>query len=220
MGTLISVNCPVCRRPYVLRVNFEQLRETRPKALCARCGQRFDLLELAEKATEQSESATDRPSLPRSTTISGMPRKQPAISERTPPPTLAAGKGAQPGAYRATVDREAVRRARLRTRSRDEIRRALALPELQAVQQSQRTSVPHTEPEPDPNEAPPPPTDSKEVITDLEHPFPWIDSADPGLDALAQGGPDLTAILESLLSPSEEEASTHDAQKEEASEGT
>lgn len=215
MATLISVNCPACRRPYVLRVNFEQLRETRPKALCARCGQRFDLLELAEKATKQTESAREKssPTPPRQTTVSGMPRKQPAISERTPPPMLAHGKGA-PGAYRATVDREAVRRARLRTRSRDEIRRALALPELQAIRQSEKASVPPEETEPEQIEAPSPPTDSKEVITDLEHPFPWIDSADPGLGALASDGPDLTAILESLLSPAEEEPSTQDTTSE------
>lgn len=204
MGTLISVNCPVCRRPYVLRVNLEQLRETRQSALCARCGQRFDLLELVEKATEKIDSSREHVVSNGRTTISGIMKKIPSISERTPPPTRVEA-GSKPGVYRATVDKEAVRRARLRTRSRDEIRRALALPEIQALHQSQPPTTHPVVEELKISEVPPSPTVAREVIADLNKPFSWFESADTGLNAIVSGGPELTAILESLLMPSDEE---------------
>ena len=201
MGTLISVNCPVCKRPYVLRVNLEQLRETRPRALCARCGQRFDLLELAERSMKETIPA-EGPSTGFSTTGRSL-KKLSTISERTPPPTRADGQGTQPGAYRATVDRDAVRRARLRTRNHDEIRRALALPHVQALRTGQRATLPPVSEELGETGVPSSPTVTRQVIADLDQPFPWLDDFDLGLDGLAAEFPDMSALLESLLLSSE-----------------
>ena len=207
MRPLISVNCPVCRRPYVLRVDLEQLRETRPHALCARCGQRFDLLELVEKASRKSEVA--RPffsSTNERRTAGGLTKKVPTISERTPPPTMAQEVSAKPGVYRATVDRDAVRRARLRTRTREEIRRALSLPEVQAVSaKPSRTTLPWVG-DNDAEEMPPSSSAVAQALADLDRPFPWLDAADPGLAALAPYGQTCSTIIESLLTPAGDDA--------------
>jgi len=60
----VSVVCHQCRRPYVLKVDLEQVRQDRPRAVCSRCGERFDVYaRLGERTRREPKTAAREDSL-------------------------------------------------------------------------------------------------------------------------------------------------------------
>jgi hypothetical protein len=217
----VSIVCPHCQRSYVIQVDLQRIFRTSPRAICARCGKRFDVIQRmseiepgnveADQATDQRSADVPRP--PRARVDHAPPTRDRAAADRPKRPRAAPGPGPGPvKSERGDEDLPAARQPARAAPAPDD------LPPLPMLVSEDREQAPRA----DPAQASSPPareeaSPSAALVgaslapsgpsgdagaparSDLARPLPWIDQAGAPLALEGPPLPESAAALEGLL---------------------
>lgn len=219
----VRIVCPHCERSYVIQVDLQRIFRTSPRAICARCGRRFDVIQRmseideADAAVETTQRRGDGEPGPMGRVEHIAPtRDLPAAAERSKrsrassaPGRPAAGEGGERDGARAE-----------RAASGDDAQAPLPLL-VGGSRAAEAAPLPERRPrapsEPAPAPAAPPAAAAPSSLlpsrapgeiappaaADLERPLPWADPPALGLELEDRAQPESATALDWLLTSAE-----------------
>lgn len=189
MKKSVQIVCPHCRRSYVIQVDLTRIYRSSPRAICSRCGGKFEVIQRMSELDDEPAATSD---------LSSRITPEPPVHTR--PETPADPPEDEPDDLQMSTQIVLSDAISLDPDGADLSRQSGSAPASPppAADREPDIALP-----PKPRAEPLPPSSFDElgapVESDLDQPMPWASGARTDLGVLATELPESALVLESLL---------------------